>query len=158
MDPSVAPAAAAGPSLPEPSDRPEPVEEPAAAAEPSSSLPAERHAQSSRGPTIYRSPEQILSKITPPGCFIGLNHQDHRWTSRFVSEHEVLTGTTYSLKTFDRAFAVKRTWESALALVHKHNWAKWNLIKHDQPLPPDRKPQEPGGAGRCFDCLETHHR
>ena len=39
-----------------------------------------------------RSPEEILSKITPPGCYIGISAQDHRFTSRMMVDSKGFGG------------------------------------------------------------------
>ena len=44
-------------------------------------------------PKVYRSSEEIWSKIAPPGCVLGLSHVDHRFSCRYAVDHEVLCST-----------------------------------------------------------------
>ena len=97
-------------------------------------------------PKVNKSPDEVLRKITPPGAFIGLNFVDHRFTSRFPSDHEILQGTKYAQKTKDAAFVLKRTWEEAIALVHRFNWEKWQLLADSNPLPAGVTQQVPGSV------------
>ena len=90
-----------------------------------------------------RSPEEILSLISPPGCKFGMGHKDHRWTSVWKEEEPHLEAP-YSQLSLSRSFAQKKGWVECLQEVHRHNWNKWRLIKHSYPLEPGQEEQEPG--------------
>ena len=99
----------------------------------------------SGAPKVYKSPDEILSPLAPPGCTLGLSYNDHRFISRFaVDSGDALFGTDYSKKTMSASFAAIRSWQEALAMVHEHNWRKWQLLKKDMPLPKGMPEQKPG--------------
>eukprot|EP00435_Cladocopium_sp_Y103_P052500 s248_g16.t1 len=92
---------------------------------------------------IYSSPEQLLTKLSPPGCTMGLSFMDHRFTCRFPSSSGLLHGQ-YKQQGFTRTFVTKRSWKDALSEVHKYCWTKWNILKDTLPLPSGQVAQEPG--------------
>lgn len=104
-------------------------------------------ASSSRAPPARaarrRSPEELLAALTPPGCKLGVSFQDHRFTSAWKHDHKELA-TPFDKKTFSRTFVERRTWQEALALVHQHNWQKWELLQHKYPLEGGQRRQTPG--------------
>ena len=89
-----------------------------------------------------KSPEEILSLITPPTCYIGLSRQDHRWTSTNPWEGSKFTGKLKQTR-FSSSFAQRVCWQDALRNVHEFNWRKWRIVKEAHPLPEGRT----GGAG-----------
>ncbi|CAK9040471.1 Uncharacterized protein SCF082_LOCUS29971 [Durusdinium trenchii] len=103
---------------------------------------------------VYKSPEDILSHIAPPGCTFGLSHYDHRFTSRFAVESEKFL-PPFHTKTMTAAFFRMRTWQDALRTVHEHNWKKWGLVKEENPLPPGKVEQVPGDVPQwVFEALQ----
>ena len=131
---------AAEPSQP---SRLPPAPEPSQPSEPAGAAAARAPVQ-----RVHKSPEDILKKITPPGAFIGLSFGDHRFVSKFASESPVLEGTKFAQKTMSASFVNLRSWQDALALVHKFNWEKWGLVRHDDghSLPDGVQAQVPGSV------------
>ena len=95
-------------------------------------------------PKVYRSPEEILAKISPPHCVIGLSFVDHRFNCRYSVEHEVLEGLAYAAPSKTASFAQRRGWQAALQIIHQFCWEKWSLIRADRPLPEGMEEQAPG--------------
>ena len=98
------------------------------------------------GKKIFTSPVEILALISPaPHCMLSLNHNDHRWCSKYQPGIDCaawvgdLKKPNYS-RIFDRAS--KESWQGALKVVHSRVWTKWNL--HREALPLQIDPQEPG--------------
>ena len=101
-------------------------------------VPGSSAASSSKAPPPVRaarrkSPEELLSALSPPGCKFGVSFQDHRFTSGWRQEHKELP-SPYDKKTFSRTFVERRTWQEALALVHQHNWEKWEKLQDTYPV------------------------
>ena len=92
---------------------------------------------------VYSSPEQLLAKLSPPGCTMGLSFMDHRFTCRFPSSSGLLDGQ-YKQHTFTRAFYSRRSWREALSEVHRYSWTNWGILKGTLPLPSGQVAQEPG--------------
>lgn len=84
-------------------------------------------------PKQYKSPEEVLAQITPPGAYIGLSSLEHRWTSRFASHDKRVGGTEYAKQSHSASFALMRGWREALQMVHSHNWNKFLLLNPAAP-------------------------
>ncbi|CAK9091627.1 Probable ubiquitin-conjugating enzyme E2 23 (E2 ubiquitin-conjugating enzyme 23) (Ubiquitin carrier protein 23) [Durusdinium trenchii] len=139
------------PAPPTPAPSPEPApkapsEATPAPATPAPGTPAPRTPGAPRAsaPKVYKSPEEVLSKLSPPGCVMGLSYMDHRFTSRYPVDSAALEGLAYAKKTMTASFAQKRSWEDALRLVHRHCWEKWGIIRADFPLQAGEVEQTPG--------------
>jgi hypothetical protein len=91
----------------------------------------------------FKSPAEILEKLQPPGCKLTLGFNDHRWSSTWEEANPLLPGKLKQ-RYFSKRFGLKLTWQEALKEVHKHNWEKWGLVKHDFPLPRGEVEQTPG--------------
>ena len=91
----------------------------------------------------YKSPQEILDMLQPPGCKLTLGYIDHRFSSKFEADDPRLSGKLKQ-KTFSKSFAERRGWQEALKEVHTHNWEKWDKIKDKFPLPAGVEPQVPG--------------
>ena len=91
----------------------------------------------------YKSPQEILDMLQPPGCKLTLGFIDHRFSSKFEADDPRLSGKLKQ-KTFSKSFAERRGWQEALKEVHAHNWEKWDKIKDKFPLPAGVEPQVPG--------------
>lgn len=89
-------------------------------------------------PKVYKSPEEILQQISPPGCFIGISQPEHRWTSRFPCSDKKVLGTEFAKQSCSASFALIRGWKEALAMVHSHCWNKYIFLN------PGATAQEPG--------------
>jgi hypothetical protein len=96
-----------------------------------------------RAPKTYKSPDDILGLLNPPGCKFTLRGMDHRFKSEWEDDLPELDHP-YSQKRFSASFAKKRTWQDALSLVHERNWQKWNLVKDEYLLGEGEEPQKPG--------------
>ncbi|CAK9105464.1 unnamed protein product [Durusdinium trenchii] len=106
--------------------------------------PEPEHKGGTPAPKVYRSPEEILAKISPPHCVIGLSFVDHRFNCRYSVEHEVLEGLAYAAPSKTASFAQRRGWQAALQIIHQFCWEKWSLIRADHPLPEGMEEQAPG--------------
>eukprot|EP00438_Fugacium_kawagutii_P014455 Skav223502 [mRNA] locus=scaffold1160:119664:120197:- [translate_table: standard] len=105
-----------------------------------SSAPASRPASSSVAAAdgmfrqkIYRSPEELLRPLSPPGCIISLNANDHRWVSTWrkdISSEYWLD--ELSQRTFSRVFTLS-DWKAKLKQVHEHAWEKWQIAQSSCP-------------------------
>ena len=103
---------------------------------------------------LYRSPQEILDHLQPPGCKLTLGFLDHRFSCRYEVESSALTGK-FKQKTFSKSFAEKVTWQEALRQVHKYMWEKWNVVKAKFPLGANQAPQKPGEVEKSiFDQLK----
>ena len=91
----------------------------------------------------HKTDREIMDLIQPPGCTFGISHHDHRFTSVWKYDHSSLGGA-YAQKRFSRSFVQVRTWPEALEEVHRHNWEKWNMVKHQYPLDDGEQEQVPG--------------
>ena len=90
-----------------------------------------------------KSPEEVLSLMTPPRCQIGISFTDHRFTSKMAFESKEFTGRMKQ-QTFTVSFAQRLSWDQALKRVHEYNWRKWHMVKEQLPLPAGQEPQTPG--------------
>ena len=68
-----------------------------------------------------KSPEEVLSLMTPPRCQIGISFTDHRFTSKMAFESKEFTGRMKQ-QTFTVSFAQRLSWDQALKRVHEYNW------------------------------------
>ena len=66
---------------------------------------------------VHKSPKQLLSQLAPPMCTMGLNYNDHRFTSSWKIDASHLPAP-FSQKTKDASFANIRSWKEALVMVH----------------------------------------
>ena len=135
--PAPAPAEA-HPPPPPPAEIPAPMEVDQVVA----AVPGEGQAPAPRAER-RRSPEEIMSALEPPGCRFGISFQDHRFVSTWKKDHPGLPGAL-SQKSFTRAFVTQRSWREALIQVHEHNWKKWQHLKKEYPLPPEKMEMRPG--------------
>ena len=107
---------------------------------------------------VYKSPEEILSHITPPGCFIGLDFNAWRFQSSWKVKAGVIDALLppYNKKTMSATFIKVRSWQEALQQVHSHTWEKYKLIKKDvPPMPTGQEEQRPGAIPQSIlDALE----
>lgn len=101
-----------------------------------SPTPALEPASSSAGvlrQRLHRSPEELLRPLSPPGCVISLNANDHRWVSTWRKD---ITSEFWldelSQRTFSRVFT-RDDWKDKLTLVHEHAWQKWQLAQESCP-------------------------
>ena len=81
-------------------------------------------------PKIYKSPEELLKKLSPPLCTFHLDHNLHRWSSSFklaAAVHEKLP-FPYNQKTMTCSFNQQMTWQQALKRVHDWNWSKFQKL------------------------------
>ena len=95
----------------------------------------------------HKSPEEILGQLSPPGCFIGIDYNAWRFQSNFKVKPAVNEALLppYNKNTMSQTFHKVRSWEAALEQVHKFNWEKYQLIKHEvPPLPTGEVAQTPG--------------
>ena len=143
--PSSASRPSAPPQAPAPAPPPPPPEEHTFPA-PYTPRPAPSTSGGPRAsaPKLYKSPEEILSKIAPPGCVIGLSFVDHRFNCRYAVKDDVLIGLAYEAPHKTASFAQRRTWQEALQTIHQFCWEKWGLVKANHPLPSDQVAQAPG--------------
>ena len=106
---------------------------------------------------VHRSPEEILSQITPPACVIGLGFNDWRFTSTWKlppAAQEMLL-PPYSQKTMSKTFYRSRPWKEALEEVHRFNWEKFRMVREHLALPSNLVVQTPGVIPeRIFESLE----
>ncbi len=91
----------------------------------------------------YKTPEEVLDMLQPPGCKFTLGYRDHRFSSKFDVDAPGLEGKMKQ-KTFSKTFVERRGWREALQEVHAHNWKKWNIVRDRFPLRDGVEPQEPG--------------
>ena len=99
------------------------------------------------GPPTFSAPLDILAQLAPPGCRVGLNGNDWRWTSTFSGESEYWIDT-FKQKNFTRKFEAS-TWKAKLREVHQFIWNKWDLAREQQDfaLPEGALEQTPGHIG-----------
>ena len=91
----------------------------------------------------HKTPQEIMALLQPPGCSMGISFHDHRFTSIWKYDHSSLGGA-YGQKRFSRSFVQMRSWKDALKEVHRHNWGKWKMVKHQYPLDEGEQEQVPG--------------
>ena len=113
-------------------------------------LPSASHRGSVSGvprPKVYKSPEPILRPLSPPCCLIGINNNDHRWTSTWKRGVE----SEYWLDELkNRSYTISFTtenWVAKLRQIHRYVWEKWEIAApHDSKLqlPIGQHPQAPG--------------
>ena len=107
--------------------------------------PSSSSKQGVKRPKEHRSPLELLQALAPPGCSLTIGHDDHRFKSIYPSKSKKLEGLgKLQQNHFSLSFAQKRTWSEALQEVHGHVWRKWQLIKHEHPLPAGATAQTPG--------------
>lgn len=102
-----------------------------------------------------RSPEEVLSKIQPPTCYIGLSATEHRFMSTMKAESKEFTGKMRQ-NSFSVSFA-RRPWKEALKAVHEFNWRKWHVCKKNYPLGPGQEEMTPGTIPEpILEQLQSH--
>ncbi len=96
---------------------------------------------------MYTSPEQLLRPISPPGCTILLNHNDHRWVAAFKkglkSEFWI---DELAYQSHSQSFS-QENWLAKLQVIHQYAWDKWGLGLPSLPqlkLAEGESPQTPG--------------
>jgi hypothetical protein len=120
------------------------------------SLPDEEHLPKKARETKTKSPEEILSLVSPPGVYIGISAVEHRFISRFDFESDRFKGQMRS-RHKTASFAQKYSWQDALRFVHEHTWRKWHMVKDLLPLPTGAEEQKPGTIPQeVLDKLEPH--
>ena len=84
---------------------------------------------------LYKSPADILSPLSPPGCTLSISYRDYRfratWKKHITCEYWIadLKAGSFSL-TF-----TKENWRTILSLVHAQAWEKWSIAhNHVQEL------------------------
>lgn len=92
---------------------------------------------------VYRTPDDLLSSLAPPGASFTVNQPKHMFASLSRLDATAL-GAPYNQKSFSQNFGDRRPWEEALRRVHEFNWRKWEKLKEQAPLPPNAVAQEPG--------------
>lgn len=126
--------------------RPVQPEEDESIAEPGPAAPAAPRGPA--GPRVHRSPAEILELLAPPGIFIRLSFNDHRFKAETASSlHSDLTLLPghYSQKAFSRCFASGNlSWQDALKQVHDYAWKKYDLFRQHGKSTAVDAPQEPG--------------
>ena len=104
-----------------------------------------------------KSPDEILSQITPPYCFIGLGFNDWRFQSSWKLPAKVQEELLppFSQKSMSKTFYKARPWKEALEEVHRFNWQKFRLVKDHLSLPSNLVVQDPGVIPQnVLDALE----
>ena len=105
----------------------------------------------------HKSPDEILSQITPPYCFIGLGFNDWRFQSSWKLPAKVQEELLppFSQKSMSKTFYKARPWKEALEEVHRFNWQKFRLVKDHLSLPSNLVVQDPGVIPQnVLDALE----
>ena len=105
----------------------------------------------------HRSPDDILSQISPPHCFIGLGFNDWRFQSswRLPAKVQESLLPPYCQKSMSKTFFKARPWREALTQVHQFNWEKFHLVKDQISLPSSLEVQKPGKVpDHVFEALE----
>ena len=77
----------------------------------------------------YTSPD-ILREISPPGCRITLNTNEHRFTSAWKRSIECEAWVDeLANKSYSQSFnsSVTDDWKLKLAAVHSYAWTKWSI-------------------------------
>ena len=110
-------------------------------------------------PRVRRSPAEILEQIAPPGIFIRLSFNDHRFkaeTATFLQSDLSLLDSPYSQKAFSKCFGRGAlSWQEALTQVHDYAWKKYDLFRIHGKSDAIDSPQEPGViAADIFTQLE----
>ena len=110
-------------------------------------------------PRVHRSPAEILEQIAPPGIFIRLSFNDHRFkaeTATFLQSDLSLLDSPYSQKAFSKCFGRGAlSWQEALTQVHDYAWKKYDLFRIHGKSDAIDSPQEPGViAADIFTQLE----
>eukprot|EP00438_Fugacium_kawagutii_P028052 Skav235470 [mRNA] locus=scaffold1269:62205:66386:- [translate_table: standard] len=94
-------------------------------------------------PKVYRTPEDLLSSLAPPGTTFTVNQPKHMFASLSRLDATKLDHP-YNQKSFSQSFGDRRPWEEALRRVHEYNWKKWSKLREQAPLPPGAEEQAPG--------------
>ena len=137
-EPARASGEAAGPSRPEIAEPAGPSRpEPAAS---SNAPPPQEDEPPAKKKKFYKSPDEVLEKLGPPGAKMTLSFMDHRWKVRWLQEEPLLEGDLKQLS-FSRSFGTKKTWGVALKEVHTYAWKKWDKLKQGLPLPAGQESQ-----------------
>lgn len=104
----------------------------------------------SGGQKVYSSLQDVLLPLSPPGCVISLNYNDHRWVSTWkIKTTPEVWIDELSNKTYSRTFKYQdeSDWLDKLRNVHSFAWEKWELARDELPelqLLPGRVSQSPG--------------
>ena len=113
-------------------------------------LPAGSHEDKLRGPVekVYRSPAEILEKISPPNMIVRLSFNDHRFkvecSGRIHDKISSLSGP-YHQKSYTKSFASGAlSWKQALSDVHMHAWTKYRKLVESGSMDEADSPQTPG--------------
>ena len=75
-------------------------------------MDAREPASSSRGPDAEprgKTPDDVMEKLQPPGCKMGVSFKDHRFTSRWHYAHPELH-SPYHTRNHSATFVTLRTW------------------------------------------------
>ena len=140
------PGASSSSSQPKPAEHEDQAASSAAGENPPESQPFGHSTSKTPSPKIYKSPEELLSKLAPPGCTVFRSYMDSRFTCRFSSNSGKVKGTAYQQVTKTASFTSIRSWQEALSMVHQHSWEKWALLKAELPLPAGLQEQSPGSV------------
>eukprot|EP00438_Fugacium_kawagutii_P019946 Skav209629 [mRNA] locus=scaffold4224:82940:87399:+ [translate_table: standard] len=104
----------------------------------------------------HKSPDEILSQLAPPTCYIGLSATDHRFTSTMKAQSDLYVGRMKQ-QTMTCSFGARLSWQDALRSVHEFNWRKWHVVKAEHPLREGQVEQVPGSIpNHFFEQLESH--
>lgn len=104
----------------------------------------------------HKSPDEILSQLTPPTCYIGLSATDNRFTSTMKAQSALFTGRMKQA-TMTCSFGARMAWQDALRSVHEFNWRKWFMVKDEHPLKEGQAEQTPGNIpNHLLEQLEPH--
>eukprot|EP00438_Fugacium_kawagutii_P036662 Skav236023 [mRNA] locus=scaffold1524:87232:91566:- [translate_table: standard] len=104
----------------------------------------------------HKSPDEILSQLAPPTCYIGLSATDHRFTSTMKAHSDLYVGRMKQ-QTMTCSFANRLSWQDALRSVHEFNWRKWYMVKDKHPLREGQVEQTPGNIpDHLLEQLEAH--
>ena len=110
-----------------------------------------------RGPRVHASPADVMSQMSPPGCRMYIDFNQHRFQAKFGATSDTWEDAgILRQKHFNRTFT-RADWQEKLSQVHDWAWRKWELARAEAAfaLSEGRVAQAPGHvAPAVLEALE----